>query len=309
MKPIVFIDGQEGTTGLQIYERLDKRDDIELILINENKRKDTTERKKLINEANLVFLCLPDDAARESVTLIDNNETRVIDASVAHRTAPDWVYGFPEMSKKQRESIVNAKRTTNPGCHSTGAIALLAPLTEAGFLPRDYPIAITSLTGYTGGGKSKIAEYETSDREERNDLNSPRAYSLGAEHKHIPEITLYSGLAFKPSFIPVIADYPQGMQVIIPLHMPGKRREVYDILASHYAGCENIDVFDEAPAFSASNVNADTDRLTLVVSGSGDNVVLTSLFDNLGKGACGAAIQNMNLMLGFGEYEGLVLNR
>ena len=309
MKPIVFIDGQEGTTGLQIYERLDKRADIELILIDENKRKDTTERKKLINEADLVFLCLPDDAARESVTLINNNKTRVIDASVAHRTASEWTYGFPELSKKQRESIVNAKRTTNPGCHSTGAIALLAPLTEAGLVPGDYPIAITSLTGYTGGGKSKIAEYETSDREERNDLNSPRAYSLGAEHKHIPEITLYAGLAFKPAFIPIIADYPQGMQVIIPLHLPGKRREAYDILASHYADCENVDILDEAPPFSASNINAGTDRLTLMVSGSGDNVILTALFDNLGKGACGAAIQNMNIMLGFDEYKGLVIGR
>jgi len=305
LKPIVFIDGGEGTTGLQIYDRLGKRVDIELITIDDTKRKDAKERKKLINSAGLVFLCLPDDVAKESVSLIENNNTRVIDASTAHRTDPDWVYGLPELSARQREDIKNGKRVANPGCHATGAILLLAPLTKAGFIPPDYPLVITSVTGYTGGGKKMIAEYETADRGEHWELDAPRLYSTGAWHKHIPEIMRYSGLGREPAFTPIVADYPQGMQVIIPVRIAADRHVVFDVLSSHYTECAGMEVLNESPAFAASNVNADKDKTTLRVLGHGDIIILTAQFNNLGKGAAGAAVQNMNIMLGFDEYEGL----
>jgi len=309
MKPRIFIDGREGTTGLQIYDRLAKRGDIELLQIDDAKRKDVAERKKLINSADLVFLCLPDDAARESVSLIENDSTRVLDASTAHRVAPGWAYGLPELSAEHYESIRNSKRVSNPGCHATGSILLLAPLTAAGLIPANYPLAITSITGYSGGGKKMIAEYETSLRDERPDLDAPRLYSTGADHKHIPEIIRYSGLEQTPAFIPIVADYPQGMQVIISLQIPGKRREVFEILSAHYAKCKNIGVLDSGAPYAASNWGAGTDNVSLSVLGHGDLIILTAQFDNLGKGASGAAVQNMNIMLGFGEYDGLVLMR
>jgi N-acetyl-gamma-glutamyl-phosphate reductase len=308
MKPKIFIDGREGTTGLQIYERLNNRDDIELIKIEETRRKDIAERKKLITSADLVFLCLPDNAACESVSLIENDKTRVIDASTAHRVAEDWIYGLPELSGEHRQSIRAAKRVSNPGCHSTGAILLLAPLVKAGVLPKDYPFVITSVTGYTGGGKKMIEEYETSDRENRSDLDAPRLYSTGAEHKHIPEIKKYSGLVRPPVLTPIVADYPQGLQVIIPLHLPDKRGEAFEVLSTHYLNCANISVFDAGQAFSASNVNSGQDKVTLSVLGFDDKIILTAQLDNLGKGAAGAAVQNMNIMLGLSEYSGLTFN-
>jgi len=309
MKPKVFIDGREGTTGLQIYERLDGRSDIELLTISDEKRKDAGERSILINEADLVFLCLPDAAAREAVSLVRSDKTRVLDASTAHRVADGWVYGLPELSAQQRENIRCGKRISNPGCHSTGAILLLAPLTEAKLIPLDYPLAVTSITGYTGGGKSMIAEYETLDREEHWEYDAPRLYSTRASHKHIPEITKYSGLSKEPVFTPIVCDYPQGLQVIIPLQLPGKRQKVFDAIAERYKGYVNIDVLDSAPQFSASNVNADTDKVTLRVLGFDDNIILTAQLNNLGKGAAGAAVQNMNIMLGFGEHDGLIYYR
>jgi len=305
MKPKIFIDGREGTTGLQIYDRLGDRDDIDLLSIEEAKRKDAGERKKILNSADLVFLCLPDDAAREAVSLIENDGVRVLDTSTAHRVADGWAYGLPELSERRRESIRTGKRVSNPGCHSTGAILLLAPLTEAKLIPPDYPLAITSVTGYTGGGKKMIADYELLYRDEHREYNTPRLYSTGAKHKHIPEIMMYSGLSAAPAFMPIVADYPQGMQVMIPLHLPGKRREAYEIIKDSYSGCLNIDVQDSSPPFSASNVNAGTDRVTLRVLGYDEKIILTAQFDNLGKGAAGAAVQNMNIMLGFGEYDGL----
>jgi len=305
MKPKIFIDGRDGTTGLQIYDRLNGRDDIELLLIDESNPEDPVLRKELINQADLIFLCLPDDIAEQSVSFIENDNTRVIDASTAHRVADGWVYGLPELSDKQHEKIRTAKRVSNPGCHSTGAILLLKPLMEAGVIPQDYPIAITSVTGYTGGGMKMINDYEEPNRAENSELNAPRLYGMGASHKHIPEIMQYTGIKTAPSFMPLVADYPQGMQVIIPLHLPGKRQTVTDILSKTYARCLNINVLDDKPIFAESNLNADTDKVAIRIRGFEDKIILTAQFDNLGKGASGAAVQNMNIMLGFNEYERL----
>jgi len=309
MKPKVFIDGREGTTGLQINDRLESRGDIDLLQIEHLKRKDLNERKKLMNAADLVFLCLPDDAARESAKLIENDNTRVIDASTAHRISEGWVYGLSEMSENQKTAIKTAKRVSNPGCHSTGAILLLAPIIEAGLIQADYPIVITSVTGYTGGGKNMINLYETPGSMMSSELNAPRLYATSASHKHIPEIVKYSGLKLTPILTPIVSDYPQGLQIIIPLSLPQKeeniRQNIFKILSTHYAGCANITVLDEGPAFAASNVNAQSDKVTLKVLGFDDKVILTAQLDNLGKGASGAAVQNMNIMLGFDEYRGL----
>ena len=309
MKPKVFIDGSEGTTGLQIYDRLASRGDIDLLQIEHLKRKDISERKKLINAADLVFLCLPDDAARESVQLIENDSTRVIDASTAHRISNGWVYGLSELSQKQKENIKKAKRVSNPGCHSTGAILLLTPLIEAGFIPKDYPVVITSVTGYTGGGKNMINLYETPGSMLSSELHAPRLYATSASHKHIPEIVKYTGLNLTPILIPIVSDYPQGIQIIIPLSFPQEkvniRNEMFETLTKHYNRCSNITVCDESPSFAASNVNAQSDKVTLKVLGFDEKVILTAQFDNLGKGASGAAVQNMNIMLGFDEYRGL----
>ena len=217
MKPKVYIDGKDGTTGLQIYERLSAREDITLLLIDEAKRKDPAERAKLMNQADLVFLCLPDAAAREAVTLIDNPATRVIDASTAHRTAPGWVYGFAELKAGQRAAIVGAKRVANPGCHATGFLSLAAPLVALGLLPRDAALTCFSLTGYSGGGKKMIAQYEAADRDAA--LSSPAPYALGQTHKHLPEMKAVAGLDTAPVFIPIVDDYYKGMSTTIPLHM------------------------------------------------------------------------------------------
>ena len=217
MKPKVYIDGKDGTTGLQIYERLSAREDITLLLIDEAKRKDPAERAKLMNQADLVFLCLPDAAAREAVTLIENPATRVIDASTAHRTAPGWVYGFAELKAGQREAIAGAKRVANPGCHATGFLSLAAPLVALGLLPRDAALTCFSLTGYSGGGKKMIAQYEAADREAA--LSSPAPYALGQTHKHLPEMKAVAGLDTAPVFIPIVDDYYKGMSTTIPLHM------------------------------------------------------------------------------------------
>ncbi|MCL2628608.1 MAG: N-acetyl-gamma-glutamyl-phosphate reductase [Oscillospiraceae bacterium] len=307
MKPKIFIDGSEGTTGLQIHDRLKSRNDIELLQVAQAKRKDINERKKLINAADLIFLCLPDDAAREAVSLIENDNTRVIDASTAHRISDDWVYGLSELSPMQKDSIKKAKRVSNPGCHSTGVILLLAPAISAGFVPAEYPVAITSVTGYTGGGKSMISLYETPGTLLTSELNAPRLYATSASHKHIPEITKYTGLKTTPVLIPIVADYPQGIQVIIPLDLPGAREEIFKTLQTHYRNFQNIEVLSESPAFAASNINAQSDKITLKVLGFDNKIILTAQFDNLGKGASGAAVQNMNIMLGFNEYEGLLI--
>lgn len=304
-KPKIYIDGKEGTTGLQIYDRLGARDDIELLLINEDKRKDTEERRKLLNAADLVFLCLPDAAAAEAVGLIENPATRVIDASTAHRTAPGWVYGFPELSPAQREAITAQKRIANPGCHATGFISSAYPLVKSGLVPADFPFTCSSLTGYTGGGKKLIAEYEAEGRDPRHD--SHRIYGLTLTHKHLPEMQHVCGLAAPPVFLPILGDFPQGMATTV--YLPGyEPARVQEVLTKHYEGQRMVRVAPlgyTEPVIYASTKAGQND-LELIVTGSGNQTIVTALFDNLGKGASGAAVQNMNLMLGFPETEGLL---
>ena len=311
MKPKVFIDGKEGTTGLQIYERLGSRSDIELLLIDEEKRKDTEERKKYLHAADIVFLCLPDAAAKEAVSLIENGETRVIDASTAHRTAPGWTYGFPELKRGQRELIASSKRVANPGCHATGFIAAVAPLIASGVIAADAPLTCFSLTGYSGGGKKMIAQYEGEGRDAA--LDSPRIYGTALMHKHLPEMTAVTGLKNAPVFCPIVSDYYCGMQTVTTLPAgilaEGMTPErIRDILTAWYAGERFITV---APftggenAYLESNHNAGTNKLELFVGGGGDSAFISSRFDNLGKGASGAAVQNMNIMLGLDEAAGL----
>ena len=311
MRPLVYIDGKEGTTGLQIYDRLAGREDIQLLLIDEEKRKDVEERRRLMNEADLVFLCLPDQAAREAVSLVTNDRTRVIDASTAHRTAPGWVYGFPELGGGQREVIAAAKRVANPGCYATGFIALVRPLVERELLPADAALTAHALSGYTGGGKKTIAQYEAADREP--ELVSPRHYAVNLNHKHIPEMMAVCGLERRPIFMPIICDFPQGMVVTVPLYLDqlrgeqsvGSLREVYD---DYYRGAAFVKLRPaDAPAcgFIGSNNLAGSNELQIFVCGNDEQVMLAARLDNLGKGASGAAVQNMNLMLGFEETTGL----
>ena len=309
-KPKVYIDGKEGTTGLQIYERLGGRDDIELLLIDEEKRKDPAERAKLLNAADLAFLCLPDAAAVEAVSLIDNGRTRVIDCSTAHRTAEGWVYGFPELHAK-RENIVEAKRVANPGCYATGFLSLVRPLVEMGALPADAYVACHALSGYTGAGKKAIAQYAGPERDP--ELDSPRHYAVTLAHKHIPEMTAVSGLTRKPIFMPMICGFPQGMTVTVPLFAGQLQKAAsVDALRALYA-----DYYGDSPVvglrpagapacgFIGSNNLAGRDTLQIFVNGNGEQLMLTARLDNLGKGASGAAVQNMNLMLGFDETRGL----
>jgi N-acetyl-gamma-glutamyl-phosphate reductase len=308
MKPKIYIDGKEGTTGLQIYDRLGGRSDIELMLIDEAKRKDAAERKKLLNSADIVFLCLPDDAAREAVSMIENDRTRVIDASTAHRTARDWAYGFPELSKEHRDRIKTAKRVANPGCHATGFAALSYPLVHLGILPPDYPLTCFSLTGYSGGGKSKIKEYE---EQKTPAMFAPALYKLDLQHKHLPEMIAVSGVSRAPVFCPVIDDYYKGMATTLMLHndlLCGEqtKESILSELKAYYAGERFITVTGSPEnGLLESNWGIGTNNLEISVNGNADRTIVTARFDNLGKGASGAAVQNMNLMLGFAEETGL----
>lgn len=313
MKPKVFVDGQEGTTGLKIHEYLSNRSDIEWLSIDLEKRKDVAERSRLLNSADLVFLCLPDAAAREAVSLITNERTRVIDASTAHRTHPDWAYGLPELSREHREKIKHSRRVAVPGCHGTGFIVGMYPLVQAGIVPRDYPVTCTSLTGYSGGGKSLIKKYEGAVD---GSLHSPRPYSLRLQHKHLPEMQAVTGLQYPPIFVPIVANYFKGMGVMLPLasrllNKPMNAAQVRAFLAEYYAGEKFIKVmpYDAAATleegfFSVESCN-DTNRIELFVFGTDAQILLISRFDNLGKGASGAAVQCMNIMLGVDEATGL----
>ena len=311
-KPKVYIDGKEGTTGLQIYQRLGEREDIELLLIDEDKRKDPDERKKFLNAADLVFLCLPDAAAVEAVSMIENPGTRVIDASTAHRTAEGWVYGFPELLPGQRQRIKFAGRVANPGCHATGFLSTAAPLVKLGVLPADYPITCFSLTGYSGGGKKMIAEYEAPDRSVL--LDAPSIYATGLQHKHLPEMQKLAGLSYPPVFAPILGDIYKGMATSILLQnrlLKGNpsAQDIWELLTSYYEGQSMVTIAPfggNAPRLAA-NALAGRDVLEITVSGHGDQTMLTAQFDNLGKGASGAAVQNMNIMLGFPETTGLTL--
>lgn len=310
LKPKVYIDGQSGTTGLQIRERLEKRSDIELLRIDEDKRHDSAERKKFLNAADVAFLCLPDDGAREAAAMVENPNTCIIDASTAHRTAEGWTYGFPELSGEQRAAIQASRRIANPGCHATGLISSTAPLVRMGILPADYPLTCFSLTGYSGGGKKMIAEYEAPERDER--LASGRLYALTQKHKHLPEMVKVCGLAHPPVFVPVVEDFYKGMATTILLQSallakPVTGQELRDALAEYYAGQRFVSVAPyggDEPVLFASAL-AGTNRLRLAVAGNDEQITVTALFDNLGKGASGAAVQNMNLVLGFDEGAGL----
>jgi N-acetyl-gamma-glutamyl-phosphate reductase len=311
-KPKVFIDGRAGTTGLQIYERLAGRSDIELLLIDEALRKDTAERRKFLNAADLVFLCLPDAAAEEAVSLIENPATRVIDASTAHRTAPGWDYGFPELSAPRRAAIRRSKRVTNPGCHATGFLAAVYPLVALRILSPDALLTCHSVTGYSGGGKSMIAKYRGAGRSSLYD--APRQYGLTLRHKHLPEMQKVAGLRTAPVFNPIAADYYAGMETTVPLHsgLVGgfSADDIRAALTGYYEGSAliQVDLSDTGEdGFLAANALSGTDRLVLSVHGHEEQTIVVARFDNLGKGASGAAVQNMNLMLGFPETEGLVL--
>ena len=288
MKTKVFIDGSEGTTGLRIHERLDNRDDIELLTIAPQLRKDPAERSRLINSSDITFLCLPDSAAREAVALVTNPNVRIIDASTAHRTEAGWAYGFPELSAKHREAIRTGKRIANPGCHASGFISLVYPLIAGGILPADYPVASFSLTGYSGGGKKMIAQYEASDRDA--ELDAPREYGLSQQHKHLKEMRLITGLSRAPLFTPIVSDYYSGMVVNVPLYT--------DLLNTTES---------EMSGFLSGNHLSGYDGMQIYITGNENRIQLSSVFDNLGKGASGAAIQCFNIMTGCDETKGLNL--
>lgn len=310
-KARIYIDGQSGTTGLQIFERIGGHDDLELLRIDEDKRHDTEERRKFINAADVVFLCLPDDGAREAVSLVENPNVCVIDASTAHRTADGWTYGFPELCDAQRAAIAASKRIANPGCHATGFISVTAPLVQEGILPVDYPLTCFSLTGYSGGGKRMIADYEAAGRPSA--LDAPGVYGLTLAHKHLPEMQKVCGLANAPVFLPVVDDYYKGMATSIMLHnrmLVGAptAQDIHRCLSEHYAGQRLVRVmpFDPAQPTLFANELAGTNELHIVVCGNDQRTTVTALFDNLGKGASGAAVQNMNIVLGLDETCGLV---
>ena len=310
MKTKVYIDGQSGTTGLQIYDRIGARDDLDLLRIDEDKRHDMAERKKFLNSADIVFLCLPDDGAREAVSLIENEHVRVIDASTAHRTAPGWTYGFPELSRDQREEISKSSRVANPGCHATGLISTTAPLVRLGVLPDDYPLTCYSLTGYSGGGKKMIADYEADDKPQ--ELFAPGIYGLNLKHKHIPEMQKVCGLKYAPVFMPVVDDYYKGMAGTIMLHnrlLTGQptAQDICGMLQEYYEDEHFVKVHDFGDHGKKiyANALAGTNELHIIVCGHEDQTSVTALFDNLGKGASGAAVQNMNIRLGLDETTGL----
>ena len=300
----VFIDGSAGTTGLRIREMLGKREDISLIALPEQLRKDVAARRDAINGADAVFLCLPDDAAREAVGLVENENTVVIDASTAHRTSPGWAYGFPELSAGHRAAIVNGKRIANPGCYASGFLALVYPLVAAGVLPKNYPLVCHAVSGYSGAGKKGIAEYEAEDRPANYD--TPRLYALTLAHKHLPEMQAVCGLTRTPVFNPYVCDYYCGMTVNVPLFVDMLAKEVSvadvkELLRAHYADAYFVTVGEEPSGYVSANLLNGTNRMELLVNGNERQILLTARFDNLGKGASGAAIQNMNLALGLDE--------
>ena len=307
----VYIDGQSGTTGLQIFDRISARDDLELLRIDEDKRHDLDERRRFINAADIVFLCLPDEGAREAVSLVENENVRIIDASTAHRTAEGWTYGFPELSAEQRAAIAESHRIANPGCHATGFISCAAPLVRAGVVPADYPLCCYSLTGYSGGGKRMIADYEAEGRPAA--LDAPGIYGLSQEHKHLPEMQKVTGIALAPVFMPVVDDYYKGMATSIMLHnqlLPGAptKADIHACLCDHYRGQQLVSVapLEGAGALIYANELAGTNCLRVLVTGNDERTCVTALFDNLGKGASGAAVQNMNIALGLDETIGLL---
>jgi N-acetyl-gamma-glutamyl-phosphate reductase len=315
MKHTVYVDGQEGTTGLRIREVLGERPDIELLRIDPGKRKDPAERRRLLNEADVAFLCLPDAAAREAAAMVTSERTCLIDASTAHRTDPDWVFGLPELAPGQRERIRGAQRISNPGCHASAFILLVRPLVDAGILEPSARVAATSVTGYSGGGRRMIEQYEAGGDPR---LLAPRQYGLTLSHKHLPEMLEHSGLDVPPVFMPIVGNFFKGLAVSIPLHLADLREgatpeEIHQVYAQRYAGerfvrvmpLNDPDVLDAA-YFDIQEANG-TNRVDLFVFGRSTQVVLIGRLDNLGKGASGAAVQSMNIRLGVEEAKGLTV--
>ncbi|MGY4493348.1 N-acetyl-gamma-glutamyl-phosphate reductase [Pseudomonas sp. TE3610] len=301
--PLIFIDGDQGTTGLQIHQRLRHRADLQLLRLDPRYRKDPQHRAEAINACDIAVLCLPDDAAREAVASIHNPAVRVIDASSAHRTHAEWTYGFAEMGAAQSSAIATAKRVSNPGCYPTGAIGLLHPLVQAGLVPADYPISINAVSGYSGKGRAGVDEYEG-----ENAVAAPafQLYGLGLTHKHVPEIAGHSGLAHRPLFVPAYGAFRQGIVLTIPvqLHLlaPGMTgAQLHTCLADHYAGQRHVQVMPLADSKALTHLDPQgmngTDDLRLMVFEHGQQVLLAAVFDNLGKGAAGAAVQNLDLMM------------
>lgn len=312
----VFIDGSQGTTGLKIYKRFENRNDVEILQIDPEKRKDAKERARMINSSDITFLCLPDEASREALTLVENENVKIIDTSTAHRTLPEWAYGFPELEHSFREKIKNSNRIAVPGCYASGFNSLVYPLVQYGVMPKDYPITCYAMSGYTGAGKNGIANYESAERE--IELDSPRQYGLTQQHKHLKEMVAISGIERTPIFAPHICDYPCGMVVNIPLFadmLTGKNgkkvtmHDIYVMYARAYEGEKFIKVRELGyieGMIGANNFDG-RDDMEIIISGNEDRIIVSSRFDNLGKGASGAAIQCMNIALGLDEATGLNL--
>lgn len=307
----IFIDGNQGTTGLRLFDRLKTRDDIELLTISDELRKDKDERRRLINMSDITFLCLPDEASKESVSLCDNDHTVIIDTSTAHRTNPDWAYGFAELSNEHRAKIASSKRIAVPGCHASGFISIVYPLIASGIMPDDYPCVCHSLTGYSGGGKKMINDYEN---EKTDDLFAPRQYGLTQNHKHLKEMKAITGLSDHPVFTPIVDDYYSGMATTVPLFtkLLNKKTvsEIHAMFDEYYKDSQFIEVLPlhggETPVTMISaNEMSGKDSMKILVSGNDERVFITSVFDNLGKGASGAAVQCMNISMGIDEKTSL----
>jgi N-acetyl-gamma-glutamyl-phosphate reductase len=309
MKKKIFIDGKAGTTGLRIYERLEMREDIEIILLSDDDRKDPAARKNALNSCDIAFLCLPDDAARESVSMIENENVTVIDTSTAHRTLDGWCYGFPELSDELAEKIKTSKRIAVPGCHASGFIALVKPLIDADFIDANELLTCHSITGYSGGGKKMIADYESEERDAL--LDAPRQYAITQQHKHLKEMKAITGLENAPIFCPIVSDFYSGMMVTVPLFASQLRngKTVSDV-KKLYADKYNTELVsykesvDEA-GFVAATAYAAKDTMTVSVAGNEERILLIALYDNLGKGASGAAVECMNIALGANKTQGL----
>lgn len=311
----IYIDGQEGTTGLKIMERFANRNDVEILRISEEKRKDPEERAKFINMSDYTFLCLPDAASREAVSFVNNDHVRIIDASTAHRTNPAWAYGFPELSPEHREKIKTSNRVAVPGCYASGFASIVYPLVNNGVIPADFPVFAYATSGYSGAGKKAIAIYEGNEKPE--EFNSPRQYALSQEHKHLPEMQKVSGLTYKPMFNPIICDYFSGMVVSVPVQtrMLDKNitaEKVHEMYSKHYENAKLVEVMplmtaeEQKAFFLASNTLSGQNKLQVFVFGNDEQILLCSRLDNLGKGASGAAVQCLNIMMGIDETTGLV---
>lgn len=311
----VYIDGQEGTTGLKIMERFNGRNDIEIIRISEDKRKDSAERARLINSADFVFLCLPDEASREAVSFVNNDHVRIIDASTAHRINPAWAYGFPELSSLHREKIASSNRVAVPGCYASGFASIVYPLVKNNIIPADYPVFAYATSGYSGAGKKAIAVYESDEKPA--EFYSPRQYALSQQHKHLPEMQAVSGLKYKPMFNPMVCDYFSGMVVSVPVQTRTLEKsvtaaDVHEMYMRHYQGAKLVEVMplmsadEQKSFFLASNTLSGLNKLQVFVFGNDEQILLCARLDNLGKGASGAAVQCLNIMMGIDETTGLI---